>query len=144
MFNLIQSLHNVYMYGYVTQNPINTCNFYVLCILHIFCKDNSLEVCIAVKRHHYQRNSYKGKYLVGVAHLQFRGLAHFHHGRKQGSMHTDVVPELEYSHLDPKAIGSKRVIWGKGKDSVLDITSASISPLLKKTTFLLSLQEHLQ
>ena len=59
-------------------------------------------------------------------------------------MHTDVVPELEYSNLDPKAIGSKRVIWGKGKDSVLGITSASISPLLKKTTFLLSLQEHLQ
>ena len=34
--------------------------------------DRSLRVSIAVKRHHYHDNSYKGKYLVGVACLQFQ------------------------------------------------------------------------
>ena len=32
-----------------------------------------------MKRHHGHRNSYKGKHLIGVAHI-FRGLIHYHHG----------------------------------------------------------------
>lgn len=38
---------------------------FIFYVSYFFCKDNSLRVCIDVKRHHYQGNSYKGKYLVG-------------------------------------------------------------------------------
>ena len=37
-------------------------------------------VSIAVKRHPDHCNSYKGKYLIGAAHLHFRGSVHYHHG----------------------------------------------------------------
>ena len=37
--------------------------------------------------------------------LRFRGLVHYHHGRKHGSMQADMVleKELRVLHLDPKA-----------------------------------------
>ena len=52
-----------------------------------------LRVSIAVKRHHDYSNSYKMKHVTVVAHLQFRGLVQYHHGRKQGSKQTDMVLE---------------------------------------------------
>jgi hypothetical protein len=55
-----------------------------------------------VKRHHEQCNSYKGKHLIGAG-LQFQGSAHYHHGRKHGSVQVDMVLEkmLRVLHLDP-------------------------------------------
>lgn len=52
---------------------------------------------------------YKEKHLIG-AHLQFRGLVHFYHGRKHGDTQGDMVLEKEMSvlHLDPHAAGRKR------------------------------------
>ena len=58
-----------------------------------------VRVSVAVKRHHNHGNSYKGKYLIGVAHLQFRALVHYHHGRNQGSLQEDMVLESELSVL---------------------------------------------
>ena len=51
-------------------------------------------VSIAVKRHHEHGNSYKGKHLIGAG-LQFRGLVHYHHGRKRGSVQSDMMLEKE-------------------------------------------------
>ena len=45
-----------------------------------------VRVSIAVKRYHDHSNSYKGKHLIVVAGLQFRGLVHCCHGEKQGIM----------------------------------------------------------
>jgi hypothetical protein len=42
-----------------------------------------------VKRHHDQGNSYKGKYLIGVAY-SFRGSVHYHHSEKHGSIYIDL------------------------------------------------------
>ena len=42
-------------------------------------------VSIAMKRHHGHSNSYKRKHLIGTG-LQFRGLVHYCHGRKQGGI----------------------------------------------------------
>ena len=39
-----------------------------------------VRISIAVKRHHGHGNSYKRKHFFGVAHFQFRGLAHYHQG----------------------------------------------------------------
>ena len=41
---------------------------------------------IDVERHHDHGITYKGKHLVGVVQLQFRGSVHYHHDEKQGSM----------------------------------------------------------
>ena len=49
---------------------------------------------VAVKRHHDPNNSYKGKHLIKAG-LKFRGLVHYHHGRKHGSMQADTVLEKE-------------------------------------------------
>ena len=61
-----------------------------------------VRVSIAVKKHHGQGNSYKGKHFIGVG-LQFRGSVHYHHGGLQA----DVVLEklLRVLHLDLKAAG---------------------------------------
>jgi hypothetical protein len=40
----------------------------------------------------------KEKYLIGVG-LQFRGLVHYHHGRKHGSTQVDMVLEKEMSYI---------------------------------------------
>ena len=47
-----------------------------------------------MKKHCDHGNSYKGKHLTGTG-LQFRGLIHYHHGRKHGSMQADMVLEKE-------------------------------------------------
>jgi hypothetical protein len=49
---------------------------------------------------------YKGEYLI-VAIYKFRGLVHYYHGRKHGSMQTDMGLEKEpgVPHLD----------WGQNK-----------------------------
>jgi len=62
----------------------------------------------AVKRYHYQGNSYKEKYLIGSG-LQFRCLVHYHHGRKQGSVQADVVLEKEMRvlHQDQQTAGKE-------------------------------------
>ena len=60
-------------------------------ISHAISFYNYLRVSIAVKRHHDHGKSYKGKNLIGVDHLQFRCLVHYHHGGKQGSMQADAV-----------------------------------------------------
>jgi hypothetical protein len=57
-----------------------------------------------VKRLHDQSNSYKEKHLIGTG-LHFRGSVYYHHGRKDGSLQTDIVleKELRVLYLDPKA-----------------------------------------
>jgi hypothetical protein len=69
-----------------------------------------IRVTIAVKRHCSHRNSYKGRYLIGAG-LQFRGLVHYHHGRKHGSLQSDMVleKELRVLHLDLQAAERERV-----------------------------------
>jgi hypothetical protein len=45
-----------------------------------------------MKKHYDHGNSYKGKDLIGLAY-SFRGLVHYHHDRKHGSMQADMVLE---------------------------------------------------
>jgi hypothetical protein len=54
-----------------------------------------------MKRCHGHSNSYKGKHFIEAG-LQFRGLVHYHHGRKYGGMQAGVVLEkkLRVVHLD--------------------------------------------
>jgi hypothetical protein len=47
-----------------------------------------------VKRHCDFSNSYRGKHLTGAG-LQFRGLVHYHQGRKHINMQADIVLEEE-------------------------------------------------
>jgi hypothetical protein len=54
---------------------------------------NLNRVSISMKRHHDHSISYKGKHLIG-ADLHFRGLGHYHHGKKHGGMQADVVLEM--------------------------------------------------
>ena len=55
-----------------------------------------------MKRHYGQGGSYRGKHLIGLAE-SFRGLLHYHHGRKPGSMQADMVlEESRVLHLDLK------------------------------------------
>ena len=58
-----------------------------------------------MKRHHDHDNSYKRKHLIGAG-LQFRGLVHYHNGRKRGSVQANMVLEKKQLvlHLDPKAV----------------------------------------
>jgi hypothetical protein len=51
-------------------------------------------------------NSYKEKQLSGAG-LQFRGLVHYHHGRKHGTVQADMVleKELRVLHFEPQATG---------------------------------------
>ena len=62
-------------------------------------------ISIAVKRHHDQSNSYKGKHLTGAG-LQFRSLVHCHYGGKHGGTQVGTVLRerlLRVVHLDEKA-----------------------------------------
>jgi hypothetical protein len=43
--------------------------------------------------------SSKGKYFTGAG-LEFRGLIHYHHGRKHGGMQADMVLEKELRVLN--------------------------------------------
>ena len=63
------------------------------CILLAMC-DVIVRVSTAVKRHHHRSNPYKGKHLIGAG-LQFRGLVHYHHDRKHGSVQAGMVLEKE-------------------------------------------------
>ena len=56
---------------------------------------------IAVKGHHDQCNSYKGKHLIRLAY-SFRGSVHYHHGGKHGSIQADMMleKELRVLHID--------------------------------------------
>jgi hypothetical protein len=49
---------------------------------------------------------------LGLA-CSFRGLVHYHHGGKHGSMKTDMVLEkkLRVLHLDPQATGDCMLHW---------------------------------
>ena len=70
-------------------------------------QDVSASCSISLKRHRDQDNSYKGECLIRAG-LQFRGLVHYHHGRKHGSVQADMVleKELRVLHLDP--LGSRK------------------------------------
>ena len=64
---------------------------------------NSQKACfscdfIAVKRPYGHGNSYKGKHLTEAG-LQFIGLVHCHHGRKDGSTQINMVLEMELRFL---------------------------------------------
>jgi hypothetical protein len=63
-------------------------------------------VSTAVKRHLDHRNSYKEKHLTGAIY-NFRGLVHFHHGRKHGGTQADIVleKELRVLYLDWQTAG---------------------------------------
>ena len=65
-------------------------------------------------RDHDHSNSYKGKCLVGLA-CSFRGLVHYHHSRKYGSMQVRMllVKELRVLHLDWQA-AEKENVTGHG------------------------------
>ena len=56
---------------------------------------------IVVKRHHDHSTSDKEKHLIGAG-LQFRGLVHYHHGKRYGGMqaHTVLEKELGVLQLD--------------------------------------------
>ena len=58
--------------------------------------------------HHDYGNSYKGKHFIGSG-LQFRGLIHYHHGRKHGGMQTDMMlgEKLRVLYLDQQARGNE-------------------------------------
>ena len=54
---------------------------------------SSLGQCpMSVKGHHDHGDSYEGKHLTGAG-LQWRGLVHYCHSRKQGSSQADMVLE---------------------------------------------------
>jgi hypothetical protein len=60
---------------------------------------------------------YKEQHLIGAS--GFRGLVHYHHGGKHGSIQVNMVlEEQRILHLDPKAAARKRVYllyWPKLK-----------------------------
>lgn len=63
------------------------------CIWEFTVQTSCLRASIAVKAHHEDGNSCKGKCLIVEAHLSFRDLIHYPHGRKQVSMQVDMVIE---------------------------------------------------
>ena len=54
-----------------------------------------VRVCIALERHYNHSNSYKGKHLTGVAHLQFRNsvMAREHGNWDYGGVQSNMVLE---------------------------------------------------
>jgi hypothetical protein len=66
-----------------------------------------LRVSIAVKRHHDRSSSYKGKHLIGTG-LQFRGLVHYHRGRKHGGTQAGMLLEKELRSAD--SIKNKKLL----------------------------------
>ena len=68
----------------------------------------------------------KGKRLIGVSHLQFRGSVHYHQGRKQGSMQAGLV--LEPSESPYRLIQQQQgVNWDTGHSLNIYETSKSAS-----------------
>jgi hypothetical protein len=64
-----------------------------------------------VERHHNHGNSYQRKHLIGAG-LQFRGLVHYHYGRKHGGVQADMVLEkTRVLRLDLKASGDYVPHW---------------------------------
>jgi hypothetical protein len=60
-----------------------------------------------MKRHHDNSNSYKEKHLIGVG-LQIKGLVHYLHDGKHGSIQTGMVQEeLRFLHLELQAVGKR-------------------------------------
>jgi hypothetical protein len=51
-----------------------------------------VRVSFTVRRHHDQGNFYKGNHLIGLAYY-VRGLVHYYHGGKHGSMQADLMLE---------------------------------------------------
>ena len=67
---------------------------------------------MAVKGHHDHGNSYKGQHFIGAG-LQFRGLIHYHHGGKHGSVQANIVmEELRILRLDTEAAEGDCAIMG--------------------------------
>ena len=61
-----------------------------------------------MKRYHGPRNSGEGNHLIEVVVYSFRGLVHYHHWGKQGSMQAaDMVLEKEQLHVDTQVKGSR-------------------------------------
>ena len=79
---VIPKYHNIYPQAGIEIVPLE----YVQCY--------SLKVFVAVKKYHDHYNSYKCKDLIG-ADLYFRGLVHYHYGRKHDSRQEDMVLEKE-------------------------------------------------
>ena len=64
-----------------------------------------------MKRYRGYSNSFKGQHLVGAG-LQFRGLVHYHYGRKHGGVQADMVLEkTRVLRLDLKASGDYVPHW---------------------------------
>jgi hypothetical protein len=53
-----------------------------------------LRAFISVKRYHDHNNFYKENIYLGLAY-SFRGLVHYHHGRKHGTVQADMVLEKQ-------------------------------------------------
>jgi hypothetical protein len=85
-------------------------------LMYLLSKHNSfvlIGISIAVKRHRGHSNSFiKERISLGLAY-SFRGLVHYHHGRKHGSMQVDMVLEKELRVLCPdwQAAGRKSEHW---------------------------------
>ena len=62
---------------------------------------------IAVERHHYHGNSYKGRHFIEPG-LQFRGLICDGHGEKHGSVQADMVLETQLESSVSVSAGSRR------------------------------------
>ena len=81
----------------------------------------SFKVFAAMKRHHDHGNSYERKHLVGAG-LQFRGLVHYLHGVKHGSMQAVLMLERELRVLYPDRLAARR------ERVTLGLTSAFETP----------------
>ena len=69
---------------------------------------------IVVKRHHYPLASLINENIsLGLA--EFRGLVHFHHGRKRGGAQADMMLEK-----GPRALHLHQ--WKKGRESGLSLS----------------------
>ena len=69
---------------------MNELTFTFNCLTYFF------RVPDAIKKHHDQGNSYQGRYLIRLVY-RFRGLVHYHHGKKHGGAQADVVLEISTS-----------------------------------------------
>ena len=79
---------------------------------HVSCVSSVLvRVSTAMKKHFDHSNSYKKKHLIGTG-LEFRGVVHYTHGRKHGSMQEDMVleKELRVLYLDWQAAGRESLV----------------------------------
>ena len=79
---------------------------------HIYLKNIVLtwrmvlaKVSLAVQRHQGRGNSYEGRHFTGAGLQSFRGLLHYHHCRKHGSVQAGRVLEMKLRvlHLNQKA-----------------------------------------